>query len=372
MQLFSHHMEGCSMTKLKVSTRLLALAAIAAFAFVGCEGPDGATGPAGPAGEVGLQGPAGANGATGPAGPAGAAGANGTDGTVADLTCAECHNSTPLITGKVAAWSESLHGTGESYVRGTSASCAGCHSGGAAAARIEAGLNPGEVTAGDPDPTRQDCRTCHQIHQTYSSEDWALTSTSAVDLYAIEGATFDGGTGNLCVECHQGRRAFPEPNSDGMITGISSHWGPHHGPQSTMLLGLDGAGVTSSGPSTHYRVVENTCVTCHMGDDDNHSFDPAVSRCQACHSDATNFDIGGVQTEVAAMADELGELLFAAELINEAGHDGHAIVTEAPAAQAGALYNWIYVVHEDKSMGVHNPRHTKALLQAGIDAMKSL
>jgi len=359
------------MTKSKVSTHLIALLAIAAFAVVGCEGPDGAAGPAGPAGEVGLQGPAGTDGLAGTAGPAGADGLQGPAGEVGDLTCAECHNSSPLITSKVAAWAKSVHGTGTAYARGTSTSCAGCHSGGAAATRIEAGLNPTEVTAGDPEPTRQDCRTCHQIHTTFTDNDWALISTSAVDLYAIEG-TFDGGKGNLCVECHQGRRAFPEPNSDGMITGISSHWGPHHGPQSTMLLGLDGAGVTSSGPSTHYRIVEDTCVNCHMGEGDNHSFNPNVDACQACHSGAENFDIGGVQTEVTAMADELAELLFAAELINEASHDGHAIVTEAPEVQAGALYNWIYVVHEDKSMGVHNPAHTKALLQAGLDAMKSL
>jgi hypothetical protein len=31
----------------------------------------------------------------------------------ADLTCTQCHNDTTLITGKKAAWEESLHGTGE-------------------------------------------------------------------------------------------------------------------------------------------------------------------------------------------------------------------------------------------------------------------
>ncbi len=35
-----------------------------------------------------------------------------------------------LITGKKTAWSESTHGTGEAYGRGTRSSCAGCHSGG--------------------------------------------------------------------------------------------------------------------------------------------------------------------------------------------------------------------------------------------------
>ena len=76
-----------------------------------------------------------------------------------------------------------------------------------------------------------------------------------------------------------------------------------------------------------------------------------------------------MQTEVQAMLDELGELLVAAEVLSEIGPDGHPTVTEAPENVALALFNWIYVAHEDKSMGVHNPDYTMDLLQAGLDAM---
>jgi hypothetical protein len=253
-------------------------------------------------------------------------------------------------------------------VRGTSASCAGCHSGGAFSERIAAGLHPDEVEAGDPNPTRQDCRTCHQIHTTYTMDDFALETTDPVALFAIEGATYDGGEGNLCVNCHQPRRAGPVAE-DGMITGISEHWGPHHGPQSAMLLGVAGAGVEGS-PSAHYNNVEDTCVGCHMGEGRSHTFEPEVDRCQECHGDdVENFDIEGVQTEVQAMLDELGELLVAAGVLSENSPDGHPTVTEAPENVGIALYNWIYVAHEDKSLGVHNPDYTRALLQAGLDAM---
>lgn len=282
--------------------------------------------------------------------------------------CMGCHNDTTLITGKQTAWDESGHGTGTAYVRGSSASCAGCHSGGGFSAMVAAGLDPGTVEAGDPEPTRQDCRACHQIHTSYTDADWALETTAPVALYAIEGATFDGGKGNLCANCHQPRRAFPEA-VDGMITGISSHWGPHHGPQSGMMLGVAGAGVDNGRPSAHAMLVRDTCVTCHLGAGASHSFEPSVAACQACHSDATNFDIGGVQTEVQAMIDELGDALVAAGAIDENSEAGHPIVTEAPENVAIALYNWIYVAHEDKSKGVHNPAYTKALLQAGLDAM---
>ncbi|MEJ2265875.1 MAG: cytochrome c3 family protein, partial [Anaerolineales bacterium] len=284
-----------------------------------------------------------------------------------DLTCTQCHNDSTLITGKRTAWSASRHGTGEAYVRGTSASCAGCHSGGGFSARIAAGLNPDEVEAGDPNPTRQDCRACHQIHTTFTSADFALETTDPVTLYAIEGATYDGGDGNLCVNCHQPRRGFPEA-VDGMITDITEHWGPHHGPQSAMLLGVAGAGVEGQ-PSPHYAMVEDTCVGCHMGEGRSHTYEPDVATCQGCHADAEDFDVDGVQTEIQAELDRLGNALVAEGVLSDITADGHPIVTEAPENVALALYNWIYIAHEDKSLGVHNSAYTRALLEASFAAL---
>jgi len=338
---------------------LLLLLALALAACAGAEGP---------AGPAGAQGPAGPAGPAGPPGPAGPAGPSGAAAEMGELTCTECHTDSTLLVGKKTAWSESRHGTGEAYVRGTSASCAGCHSGGGFSARIAAGLNPTEVEAGDPNPTRQDCRACHQIHTSYTSADWALETTDPVALYAVEGATYDGGDGNLCVNCHQPRRAFPAAEN-GVITGITSHWGPHHGPQSSMLLGVAGAGVEGK-PSAHYQMVEDTCVGCHMGADRVHTYEPNVAACQECHADAEDFNINGLQEEIQAQLDELGEKLVAAEVLSGIGPDGHPTVTEAPENVALALYNWIYIAHEDKSLGVHNPAYTKALLEASFAALE--
>ena len=354
--------------------KLLLLCLIALFLLVlascagpaGEQGPPGPAGPAGPAGEQGPPGPSGEQGPPGPAGPAGPAG-EVAEIAAADLSCTECHNDTTLLTGKHASWSLSLHGSGTAFLRGTSASCAGCHSGGAFSERVVAGLSPAEVESGDPNPTRQDCRACHQIHTTFTADDFALETTEPVNLYAAEGATYDGGEGNLCVNCHQPRRVFPEAEN-GVVTGITSHWGPHHGPQSAMLLGIGGAGVEGS-PSAHYNMVEDTCVACHMGAGRSHTFEPNVAACQECHDDAENFDIDGVQTEVQAMLDDLGERLVALGVLSETGPDGHPIVEEAPENVAIALYNWIYVAHEDGSLGVHNSDYTIDLLQAGLDAL---
>jgi hypothetical protein len=285
---------------------------------------------------------------------------------VGPLPCAQCHDQSNLITGKETEWAESVHGTGTAYLRGTSKDCAGCHSGNAFALRVAAGLDPNELTAGDPDPTRQDCRACHMIHATYTMDDFALRTTKPVVLFAVAGATFDGGEGNLCVNCHQPRRDGPVA-VNGVITGISEHWGPHHGPQSAMILGVAGAGVTGA-PSGHYRAVPNTCVGCHMGSGLDHHFEPAVANCTPCHPGAKNFDINGVQTEIQALTDSLGAELLAAGLISENTEAGHPIVTSAPEGQGIALYNWLYVAHEDKSKGVHNPDYAKALLQKGLAA----
>jgi hypothetical protein len=153
-----------------------------------------------------------------------------------------------------------------------------------------------------------------------------------------------------------------------MVTVDSTRWGPHHGPQSAMLLGVGGAGNVDGSPAAHGKVVQDTCVTCHLYED-NHSFDPNVAACKQCHSDAENFDIGGVQTEVAGMLDELKTALAANGMIVSVDDDT-PVVGDYPEAEAAALWNYIFIAHEDKSMGVHNPAYTIALLQASIDALK--
>jgi hypothetical protein len=230
---------------------------------------------------------------------------------------------------------------------------------------VAAGITPGEVESGDPDPTRQDCRACHAIHVSFTGEDWALETTDPVVLYAFEGVTFDGGTGNLCANCHQPRRQIAEA-VDGMIEVTSTHWGPHHGPQSSMLLGIGGAGVEGSA-SAHSSMVEDSCVSCHLGEGDSHTFEPSVASCTGCHADAEDFDINGLQTEVEEMAAELGELLVAKGLLDE---EGHPVVGVYPEAEASALWNYIFIVFEDESSGVHNPAFTKAMLEAGLEALR--
>ncbi len=280
--------------------------------------------------------------------------------------CMTCHDDTTLITGKQTSLSRAVHGTGEAYVRGTSAGCAGCHSGGAFSAMVAQGLRPDQVEAGDPNPTRQDCRTCHQVHTNYTGADWALETTAPVNLYAfVEDVTFGGGKGNLCANCHQPRRMVDAPDPNDNIAVTSTHWGPHHGPQSAMLLGIGGAGDVKGTPSFHIKMIADTCVSCHIGPDMSHTFAVVMSGCADCHGE--DFDLDAKQAEVEVLIAELGELLKAKGLLDE---EGHPVVGVYPAAQAYALWNYILIEIEDGSHGVHNPPYTKALLEASIAALQ--
>ena len=251
---------------------------------------------------------------------------------------------------------------------GANPACAGCHSGNGFSAAITAGVSNAEAQqSADPNPSRINCRACHDIHTSYTSDDWALKTVDPVKLVALD-ATYDGGDGNLCANCHQQRTAFPEA-TDGMVSVTSTHWGGHHGPEAALLLGVGGAGGVEGKPSPHYQNVENTCVTCHLGSADenaSHTFRPNVATCQTCHSDATSLDVNGVQTEITDKLEQVKVALQGKGLLDDTGT---IVVGDYPEAQAAALWNYLFV-EEDKSEGVHNSTYANAMLDAALEALK--
>jgi len=344
---------------------------VAAVVITACAGPQGAQGPAGPAGPAGPQ---------GQPGPA---------VQTTDLTCTQCHNDTTLIVSKEAQFRKnSVHGTGEAFERGEETSCAGCHGTEGAKARINAGLPPHDASVtGVVNVSPFDCRTCHNIHSTYTSEDWALTGAEKAVKMEYTDGTFDGGAGNLCANCHQIRN--PKPKVDGGNVKItSSRFGTHYGVESQMLLGEGGLGATGT-PSPHYAAITDTCVACHMGAEFNHTYLPDVARCQACHADAKDFDINGVQTDVKAKLEELHKLFVEKKLMNPdevanpsflwgiydpaadkwSNPSADAPLT-VPEAVANAMWNYKFVTY-DQSNGAHNSAYAKALLDSALETMKA-
>jgi hypothetical protein len=231
---------------------------------------------------------------------------------------------------------------------------------------IAAGQNFTQVEEGDANPTHQDCRTCHQIHTSYTSEDWALETTEPV-TQVVSGLTFDGGAGNLCANCHQARRYmadFVDQADATKFTSTSPRFNPHLSVQGDILLGSGGAGVEGQ-PGAHYAMVENTCVGCHMGSGDNHMMEPQLATCQGCHADAENYDVNGAQTAVDERMAELRTALQGAGLLDEAGE---VIPGTWEEAQATAIWNYETIV-EDASRGVHNPTYINAMLDAAFEAL---
>ena len=187
------------------------------------------------------------------------------------------------------------------------------------------------------------------------------------------GATFDGGSGNLCANCHQARRYLASfaDQTDPSKFALSARFNTHYSVQADVLLGAGDFGVEGR-PGAHYSMVENTCVGCHMGESQAHGFEPQLAVCQSCHADAEDFNINGYLTDFEENYAKLEAALLAAGLINEDGAtvarnaDGSPVVVEAGPAQALFFYN---LVHEDGSEGIHNPNYFNALMENALTAM---
>jgi hypothetical protein len=268
----------------------------------------------------------------------------------------------------------SVHGTGEAFERGASTSCAGCHGHEGAEARIAAGLPPHDASVeGVENVAPFNCRTCHDIHMAYTGADWALTGGGQAVTLEKSGGTFDKGAGNLCANCHQIRNDIPVA-VDGQVEFTTTRFGTHHGAEAQMLLGEGGFGITGEA-SPHYNAAEDGCVTCHMGETQNHEFEPTLANCQSCHEGLETFDRNGVQTDIEALLEEVKTLLIQAGIMQaDYEEDGEieqnrSIAGTYPAEVAGAMWNYMFVL-EDQSHGVHNPAFAEALLEAAKAALE--
>jgi hypothetical protein len=315
-----------------------------------------------------IQGP---QGIAGVDGVDGVDGTNGTDGVDSTTDCRECHsyeNTDPVH----ASYLLSGHNNGTSYLRGTSASCAQCHGEEGYLDYVNTGaVNPAGYTTVSP----MSCNTCHNEHSTFDFEndgqDYALRMISPVTLVIDNATVLDfGSVSNNCITCHQPRNSYaiPGPTADYEIT--SSRFGPHHGPQSTVLEGIMGANIAGSatyptpGSAVHRKGA--SCNSCHMSEsaDENtglHTWVPSEESCTSCHT-------SGVPTEAAGFTadmETLHGLLLAKGAITESGS---TVPGTYPAAVAQAVWNY-KTLEEDKSKGIHNPKYVKALLKNSIEAV---
>lgn len=331
----------------------------------------------GPAGQDGVDG------AVGPAGPQGIAGEDGIDGTDGTAGCILCHTGGEeqgMFT-QVNQWEASVHATGGNFERNDS-DCGICHTSQGFLANL-AGTYDGNVE--NPNPIN--CYTCHNIHETFTPADLALTTTDPVELM-INGDVIDLGKGNLCSNCHQPRLPNPNPVIGGGDFTISSpYWGGHHGPQSVLLAGTglyEFPGTSSLGINTHAFTIEDGCVTCHMADaygaqSGGHTMDITYAYhgadavwdagCAQCHTDSDDLhaDVERVQEDIHNLLEELATLLIAEGVLAPGAHRPTPGTYSSDVA--AAFLNWA-MIEEDRSFGVHNYNYAKGILENTIAAIK--
>lgn len=313
----------------------------------------------------------------GPAGSDGVDGVDGTDGISGTAECAACHNvSTTEAVHSSYLYSQHAKGDYVGYAGGR-ASCAQCHSNEGYVDYVMTG------SATDYDsPTAISCTTCHGNHTSFDFEndgyDYALRMPGAVTLITDESVSIDYENGsNNCAFCHQPRRTGPVDNGMGLYEQTSSHWGPHHGPQVTLLEGIQGMEIAGSteypAPTTAAHRTGSSCTECHMGTpsgnaiDGLHTMRPTTTACTTCHSN-------GIPEEVTGLKETMDALLVILEeegiLHEDENGEVHPVVGTFPILTAEAAWNYLLIM-EDKSDGLHNPKYAKALLENSLEALNA-
>ncbi len=309
--------------------------------------------------------------------------------------CGLCHEGSRH--GTFEEYIDSRHGSFPLYLEDgvtpehylTNTGCVKCHNGYYFVdITIRGNAAPAEnLTALDEGSTHISCAVCHDPHDNqYEAQlriDAAGTRTIPFDNTVV-----NGGKGNLCIECHNGRRNANDLNN--MVIGNSPR-GMHGNGQGSLLFGVAGAEVGSvpyEKDHPHATWTNDSCVSCHMylkpyENADNpalwgHTFEPQGVQCLQCHV--------GTEADVWALTEDfqsdIEELLVQIETLWPTAWKDTATTPPTlrfrdadPSDGSGPprndpsygdryrqiWWNYDYVGHEG-SYGVHNPRYAKQLL----------
>ncbi|WP_425235552.1 hypothetical protein [Ulvibacterium sp.] len=349
-----------------------------------------------------IPGPPGADGIDG------VDGMDGQDGIDGTASCISCHSNAARDIVE-SSFALSAHGAGGVFsFTGARIDCASCHS---TKGHLDF-LAFGEVDSVSLSNTSPiTCATCHDKHATFDfendGEDFALRSIDPVTLVIDETTVVDfGGTSNNCATCHQPRNSYviPAENGTGQYVVATTRFGPHHGPQTTMLEGIMGANIPGSegypGVASAAHRTGASCVSCHMGESTDvneglHSWNPTEAVCIACHTNGVPEEMAGFTEGMATLKQLLTEVVGEEYAVDAEGNpvfdvDGNPVGTGVPVtglivdapspnrsnegifttAQAQAAWNYMTLL-EDQSNGIHNPGYSRALLTNSIEALQN-
>ena len=325
----------------------------------------------------------------GPDGKDGIDGIDGVDGISGTTECAACHNiSTSEAVHASYLFSGHAAGGAVGYAgkRGSDkGNCAACHSNEGYIDYVVTGAL--QTSDAYENATPISCTGCHgEKHSSFDFEndgyDAALRAIEPVTLITDASYVIDfPDRSNNCALCHQPRSTGPEDNGLGLYEVTSTHWGPHHGPQSTLLEGIQGIEITGGldypDPGTAGHRTGTSCTKCHMGPTESnkvnglHTFKPTKADCATCHQNGIPEEVGGLTENMATLLALLEAEGILHSEINEDGHlEVHPVKGTYPILTAEAAWNYLFL-YEDASKGVHNPIYAKALIQNSLDALSA-
>ena len=324
--------------------------------------------------------------------------------------CLQCHDA-PNKHRLGSYWSASKHGIFAEGSHTARTSCFPCHSGSAFVKYVNNKVNPGYDTTtvqGQPSATSDgniniNCVSCHDPHgNTNPAQLRTIVLDSLRNGYIPPSPSAGVSAGRVCMTCHSARYSVKaRVTTKGPYYGFAERFGPHENPQADIFFGSNGyqygdnrlTGLQSHGG------LSNECATCHMATRINgssvqsnhelamedttgglHDATWAVDACKQCHGpNITKFDdikayydydgdgtIEGVQSEVQGLLDRLKAILPKNATTGEPTTTmaDSLLVKNKPEVVQG-IWNY-YLVKNDKSLGVHNPKYAVSLLQKSL------
>ncbi|MBS4025130.1 MAG: ammonia-forming cytochrome c nitrite reductase subunit c552 [Clostridia bacterium] len=259
--------------------------------------------------------------------------------------------------------------------------CLSCHDNSGFALRT--GDRAQSTTYVFPGAGRKTGLSCESCHAAFGKK---LIDTGKVQLpFTPDGELTNGGTGALCMSCHNGRRdvndvVAKQVNDQGFRTASTY---PHYGGAQvyTGKGAMEVPGVKFA-TSFGHQGLKDSCVSCHMpkikDGFKSHDFKMDVGyineSCGSCHAGISSFDVNGFQTKIYAMNKKLKQAAInavpgAVDIVSGSGRlqFRDAGGREIPIAQVSqkaflAGYNW-YTIYGDKSKGVHNPKYAESVIR---------
>ncbi|MDW7673611.1 MAG: ammonia-forming cytochrome c nitrite reductase subunit c552 [Bacillota bacterium] len=265
------------------------------------------------------------------------------------------------------------------YPAGRGYSCAKCHEG-------------NSFSTGEFDEAKISGMTCQSCHTGNGKElmDQGKVGGLNVDYAWLN--DYEAGTGALCMSCHNANRD-PEAEfakqTDGMRNAGRNLSYPHYSGNAALYTGLGGMeypDMTYAKSFAHPKL-EDSCTSCHMPKTEDgykaHSFkmdEAYISQtCGSCHAGIDSYDYNGFQTDLYNKLKKVEKAILAdtgaAELSSGGGQlifldsEGNAIPAEKISQEAYVAYYNYKLVKAEGSMGIHNPKYAKSLLENSYKAL---